>query len=179
MPTNLRPSTVTSPGPSPAKHTSDDHGVRTIGPRWTSPQPRAATQTSPSQCDARETSSLHNGSLAGINTSSQTTSLGMSSTAPPPLRRRTTSTDPIIASSTISDRCEDPRTNAGADTSCIHTLRETIAGISRAWNAAADPADRSAAQVNAARQCDATIGTTTGMTPRRHQWEPDRVSRTV
>ena len=90
------PSTVTSPGPRPAKHTAADHGVtapaRPCAPAPSTPSsPSAAAHTSPSQCEARPTSSSQSGSPAGTITSTQSTSPGTTSTAPPPLRRRTTS----------------------------------------------------------------------------------------
>ena len=98
MPTTFCPAALTtSPAPSPAKQTSDDQRLRTIGPFQTSVPPipvqaRASDQASPTHHAARPTSGHHSGSPAGTTKSTQSKELASTRTAPPPLRRRTMST---------------------------------------------------------------------------------------
>ena len=147
MPTALRPPTVTSPAPSPSKHTSADHarllqaaavhldiadaerGER-LGPHLTDPPHRPADVVVPQRVVARarrRRATRH--------------SPGTSSTAPPPLRRRTTSTPAARQASASSHRrraAPSPSTSAGRSTSSHHAAPVAPVGT-RAWNATAAP----------------------------------------
>src|SRR5579875_623370 len=153
-PTALRPSTVTSPGPRPAKQMSLDQGEGSRPPRWTwqGPWPRsvrAAAHRSPTHQNALPTSASHRGSPAGMARSTHTMEPGTTSTTPPPLARRTTST-PALATARLS-RMEGswvlPRTRAGRVGRHTHTLRDgpSIHG-SRPWREAGDPSTRATSQ---------------------------------
>ena len=96
MPTTLRPADrhLTRAQAREAHRGRPRRSAR-AAPRWTSAatpsSASAAAHASPSQWNARPTSSSHSASPAGTITSTHSTSPGTTSTAPPPLRRRTTS----------------------------------------------------------------------------------------
>ena len=151
MPTTFRPSTSsTSPVPTPPKQISDDHEVQATRPPRCTETPamprcsRARLHVSPSQSNARATSSAHNRSSRGTHASTQMGSSGVTSTAPPPDRRRATAKPAARARSmsTTDGRWVDPNTTAGADTRQMPIARRSGSAVADghpSWSAAALP----------------------------------------
>ena len=144
MPTSLSPPASTSPGPTPAKHTSGHHPVHAIVPRCTVTPSSAPAMCEPSHTIDAPMSSPTPTSCStrvGTTTSNHTSAPGSTNTTPPPLRRRTTSIPAAAqaATSSTSSRWVDPSTIAGRSTSNTQTSGCGSSPIVRAWNSAAEP----------------------------------------
>ena len=148
IPRIFLPPQVSSPGPRPAKHTRSDQRVRTERPACSdsdgSRTPRSTSarrQASPTHCAATTMSSDHRGSPGVITRSAQTTSSGVSNTAPPPLERRTTSTPArsAAARSTTDIGWAEPSTSTRR--SIVHHVRVGRSGHSVRASANAEVGD--------------------------------------
>ena len=140
MPTTLRPSISTSPGPSPAKQICDDHGGAhraRLGVHGSPCTQRVTPHVSPSQCAARPTSSSHSASVRGHEDVDPQHLAGTSSTAPPPLWRRRAHLEPRRTVDLRSGVLAEHERRLGRVED--QTARSAGSGIGTACSSAAEP----------------------------------------